>query len=131
VRGPKPPQSATTKTPRSLFHERPATLLDPSLCLNAHAHVRPITRPRLRPLRTATRCGRKRDDAREAYLSATSSAGPAGEMKLDHLYWVAPSRRRRSVFDDGNRDTSSCAARLAARRLKRRACRIFVAFDIL
>lgn len=34
------------------------------------------------------RCGRKRDDAREAYLSATSSAGPAGEMKLDHLYWV-------------------------------------------
>lgn len=50
VRGPKPPQSATTKTPRSLFHERPTTPLDPSLCLSAHAHVRLDTRPRLRPL---------------------------------------------------------------------------------
>lgn len=56
------------------------------------------------PSRDAMR-EKKRRREREAYLSATSSAGPAGEMKLDHLYWVVPSRRRRSVFDDGSRDT--------------------------
>lgn len=82
--------------PRGAYftNDRPPRL-DPSLCLSAHAHVRPDTRPRSRPLRAATRCGRKRDETREAYLSATSSAGPAGEMKLDHLYWVVEAEEIR------------------------------------
>lgn len=50
-RGPKPPQSATTKTPRSLFHERPATPLDPqshrtrTSAPHTRARFHPLSRP--------------------------------------------------------------------------------------
>jgi len=66
--GPKPPQSATTKTPRSLFHERPATPLDP-LCLNAQASARARARVSI-PL-----AGRKRDAARERLILARPARG--------------------------------------------------------
>jgi len=65
--GPKPPQSATTKTPRSLFHERPGTPLDPSaqrtrICIRTDTRV-----PAFAPLVAAVR--EKKRPLREGGLS--------------------------------------------------------------
>lgn len=102
--GPKPPQSATTK-PRGAYFTNDR--LPHSTPLSQRIRIRTDTLTRARTLSPpySRRCGRKRDAAREAYLSETSSSGPVGEMKLDHLYWVV-SRWRRSVFDGGSQNIS-------------------------
>lgn len=53
---------------------------------SSSTHARARARARFHSL---SRCvAGEKETPREAYLSATSSGGPAGEMKLDHLYWV-------------------------------------------
>lgn len=68
VRGPKPPQSATTKTPRSLFHERPTTLsIRPSV--SVHTHTYALTHARAYDLSEPRRDAREKETTREGGLS--------------------------------------------------------------
>lgn len=82
--------------PRGAYftNDRPPRSIHPSV--SVHTHTYALIRARAYdPSAPRRDAGEKETEAREAYLSATSSAGPAGEMKLDHLYWVVEAEKIR------------------------------------
>lgn len=71
VGAPKPPQSATTKTLRSLFHERPATLLDSVSLHTLSLLTIPLSPASRQPLLGS----REKETEKVAYLTPDSTEG--------------------------------------------------------